>query len=298
MHGRMVEAACSFEQWLQTGSYLRYSPLSRQIGEEGFNVFVRVAGRGPWLTLLHGFPTSSLDYAPLLHYLEPHFRILTFDFLGFGGSDKPTNYHYNTFERADVVQALWKHFAIGDTLLVAHDFANSVVLELLARELTQAKLSKLVLLNGGLYSRLHRPVWSQKALLLPLVGPLFTKLITRKVFERQFASLFGRSPRSFELEQAWRSIEHGGGRRNYHKLIGYITDRIRQSGRWEPLLARLPMPTRFIWGAQDPVSGEEMIAEVRRSVQNPDIVMMANSGHYPHLEEPKEVARAMLEFFR
>ena len=45
-------------------------------------------GRGPSMTLLHGFPSSSHDWARVAPALAEH-RLLMPDFLGFGASDKP-----------------------------------------------------------------------------------------------------------------------------------------------------------------------------------------------------------------
>ena len=50
-------------------------------------LFCRVEGDGPWLTLLHGFPTSSWDWSRVAPDLARSHRLLGFDFLGFGDSD-------------------------------------------------------------------------------------------------------------------------------------------------------------------------------------------------------------------
>ncbi|TFG73035.1 MAG: alpha/beta fold hydrolase, partial [Solirubrobacterales bacterium] len=45
----------------------------------------------PLLLLLHGFPSSSYDFAALIDQL-PDVDVLSFDFLGFGLSEKPTDH--------------------------------------------------------------------------------------------------------------------------------------------------------------------------------------------------------------
>ena len=43
----------------------------------GWRIFVRVEGEeGPWTTWLHGFPTSSYDWEPLLRHERPPGRHL------------------------------------------------------------------------------------------------------------------------------------------------------------------------------------------------------------------------------
>ena len=62
---------------------------------------------GPHITLLHGFPTSSMDYAGVIDELAKKHIVLAFDHLGFGDSDKPTSHRYSAFENADFTEAVW-----------------------------------------------------------------------------------------------------------------------------------------------------------------------------------------------
>ncbi|MBV9229283.1 MAG: alpha/beta fold hydrolase, partial [Chloroflexi bacterium] len=44
--------------------------------------------------LMHGFPDNMHLYDRLLPWLAESRRVITFDFLGWGQSSKPTNYPY------------------------------------------------------------------------------------------------------------------------------------------------------------------------------------------------------------
>ena len=72
----------------------------------GLRVFVLDTGpvtREDALVLLHGFPSSSLDFHRILPRLAEGRRVVLLDFPGFGYSDKPTAYGYSLMEQADVV---------------------------------------------------------------------------------------------------------------------------------------------------------------------------------------------------
>ena len=87
------------------------------------------------MTLLHGFPASSFDWAGVMPQLTgTGYRVTTLDFLGYGSSDKPYPYRYSLIEQANLVQALWRDLGIDRTALVAHDYGVSVAQELLFRE--------------------------------------------------------------------------------------------------------------------------------------------------------------------
>ncbi len=89
----------------------------------------------PALILLHGFPSSSYDFRELMPLLGDH-ALLTFDFLGFGLSDKPAGHDYSLFGQADLVEELVRrHLPERSVFLVAHDMGTSVATELMARDL-------------------------------------------------------------------------------------------------------------------------------------------------------------------
>ena len=58
------------------------------------------------VTLLHGFPTHSLDWAKVTDRLVPRVACTTLDFLGFGASDKPVDHDYTLHEQADLVEGV------------------------------------------------------------------------------------------------------------------------------------------------------------------------------------------------
>ncbi|WP_251091754.1 alpha/beta fold hydrolase [Streptomyces sp. Caat 7-52] len=75
----------------------------------GHRMFVRQDGDGSPVTLVHGFPTSSHDWATTVpHLVAAGHRVTTLDLLGFGQSDKPPRHRYSIHEQADLIEALWE----------------------------------------------------------------------------------------------------------------------------------------------------------------------------------------------
>ena len=64
--------------------------------------------------LLQGYPSSSYDWRHVFELL-PGRRLVTFDFLGFGLSDKPRDHRYSLLGQADLVQAIAAHRSPGST---------------------------------------------------------------------------------------------------------------------------------------------------------------------------------------
>src|ERR1700724_2936385 len=63
----------------------------RSVSVDGVSIFYREAGRpdAPTLLLLHGFPSSSRMFEPLLTRLSAHYHLVAPDYPGFGHSDAP-----------------------------------------------------------------------------------------------------------------------------------------------------------------------------------------------------------------
>jgi pimeloyl-ACP methyl ester carboxylesterase len=261
-------------------------------------IFVRVAGpdNGSWVTMLHGFPTCSYDFAPLLEPLtSAGHRLLLFDFLGFGDSDKPRA-PYRYADQISIVGALWDRYGVERTGVVAHDYGVSVAQELLAAR--GDRLTRVSFMNGGLYPHLHRLVAIQRLLKAPAVGALVARLSNERAFARSMRSIFSdaHQPGDDELHQLWLGVSRREGHRNYHRLIRYIDERRRNAERWTAALERTDRPLLFIWGDADPVSGEHMLSEVRHRLPHAKIESRADIGHYPQLEDPGWVGANLREF--
>ena len=283
----------NLENWYRSGERVNILPAQKK-SSEGFNIFCKVEGKGPWLTFLHGFPTCSWDWAKLVPELKNQQKLLLFDFLGFGDSDKPARHKYSIFEQADITEVLWQHFNVDETTLVAHDYGDTVALELLSRQedgQLSTKISRVVMLNGGIYVDYQRPLLIQRLLCKPILGFLISQVLTKSTFKKRFASIFSKSnPISdSELEQYWKVVSRGGGVKITHRIIRYLSERRKYKTRWENSLENSKTPIRFIWGLEDPVSGKPISQQIRRCIPGADILELPEVGHYPQLEVPDVV---------
>ena len=70
----------------------------RTVIVDGLSIFYREAGRpdAPTLLLLHGFPSSSRMYEPLLTRLSTYYHLVAPDYPGFGHSDAPAPRRFPT----------------------------------------------------------------------------------------------------------------------------------------------------------------------------------------------------------
>jgi Predicted hydrolases or acyltransferases (alpha/beta hydrolase superfamily) len=78
-------------------------------------------GAEPAIILMHGFPDNVHLYDRLSPYLSPPRRVVLFDFLGWGSSDKPSGYPYTTDNQVGDLDAVITQLGLGQVVLVAHD---------------------------------------------------------------------------------------------------------------------------------------------------------------------------------
>lgn len=272
----------SLDAWWAGGETLPSGVFTRSSGDPEASV----------VTWLHGFPISSWDWSPVQEALEIPRRDVTIDFLGFGASAKPRRHRYSIIEQADLQVEAWRHHGVRRTALVAHDYGVSVAQELLARRADGAlevELTRVVFFNGGLFPALHRPVRIQKLLAGPL-GPVLAPLMNERGFVSGYRQVLGQPPADAELREHWRAFSRDNGHHNAHALLGYIQERRAHEGRWVGALVGCDLPMDFLWGPNDPVSGEHVLPEIEARVTDARVTVLDGLGHAPHMEAPARVA--------
>lgn len=281
-------------QWLQKGQH------ARLLGQQIFYVDDGDPAL-PMLLLIHGFPTSSWDWAGIWDGLRERYRVVCLDMLGFGFSDKPDNRNYSIHLQADIVEALVAHLALDQFHVLAHDYGDTVAQELLARQYEgsgKGQWLSCCFLNGGLFPETHHALWTQKLLLSPL-GPLVNKLAGKSVFDRSFSKVFGHQskPSAEQLDEFWYLINLKDGKHIFHNLITYMKDRLQHRERWVSVLSQAQMPLGLINGSVDPVSGAHMVARYQQLACRLDyLAELPAIGHYPQVEAPQQVLTRYLEF--
>jgi pimeloyl-ACP methyl ester carboxylesterase len=270
--------------WRSAGQFLEW---------QGLRIFHRGEGGGEPLLLLHGFPTSSWDWKDVWTGLAREHRLVTFDYGGFGFSSKPSDGPYSVFAYADQAEAVLRHHGIEAFHLLAHDLGDTVAQELLARG--GGRIRSVCLLNGGIFPELHRPRPIQRLLASPL-GPLVSRSIDQKRFEKSLSAVFGANtrPTREDLAGFWECASDGV--RIYHRLIDYMRERRVHRGRWVAALLDEAVPLAFIDGLDDPVSGAHVVGRLRELRPGASITGLAGIGHYPQIEAPAAVLRAYRDF--
>ena len=258
------------------------------------------AEQGPPLLVIHGYPTSSIDFQPVADALAAHRRVVLLDLPGCGLSDKPDR-AYSLFGQADVVQAVAADLGLERVDLLTHDMGDSVGGELLARSLDGAlglDVRRRVVTNGSIYLDLAHLTDGQQALrampdaLLPEGLAPGADQLTGLLLDLCAPHL-----RTSEVRDRLRSgaelVVRGGGNRLLARLIRYIDERARHEARWTGAVETHPSPLTVVWGRHDPIAVAAMVD--RLAERRPDAaVTWLDAGHWPMVERPGAFADAVL----
>jgi pimeloyl-ACP methyl ester carboxylesterase len=250
------------------------------------------------LLLLHGFPTSSFDFHRVVDRLAAHRRVLAFDMLGYGLSDKPDR-AYTVAVQADVAMAFLSELGVDRVGLLTHDVGDTVGGELLARHLDgewEVAITDRTIANGSIYVGLARLSAGQRLLLdlpdrrLPEETPLDRDTVMAGV-----AATF--SPATTvdpdELDAQWAMIAHRDGQQLLPRLIRYVEERRRSESRFTGAIERHPCPLTVVWGLDDPIAVPAMVERLVGARPDCSVTLLDGVGHYPMVEAPDRFIGAL-----
>ncbi len=309
--------------WFSTGKRVPYNLKTKQIikGKAGINspdtlhIYKSVVkdqsqGTTPvWASFLPGWPDGSYGWAKVDHLLanENIGHRLYFDYVGHGASDKPVNYPYSTFERADMVEAIWQSEGIKSTYIYSFDYSSIVTLELLARQQDRleagkklaTKIEGVVLINGGLYADGHTHPLMTTPVLKSWLGGFITSLAQRykPVFAEITKSLWSKDfdVTQNEIDELYKVIGQRNGIYSMSKSAGFLKDHLQNPDRLN--LTRLYRNARgsvsfhIVGSAQDPFEGKQAkLAQERLGDEGLDVRILPG-GHLSTSEHPEYLAQ-------
>lgn len=253
-----------FAQWQDGGTELRWRSTTAANDGQEVTVFVRRCGTpgAPALVLVHGFPTSSIDYFALAGELSADFDIYLLDFPGYGLSDKPPEpYAYSLYDDARLlVHAITQVWQLTGYRMLTHDRGSSVgmiALGMLATQNPPAVPVDLILTNANIYLPLSNLTAFQTALLDPATARATAAATTPEMLAAGMgASTFmpRRTLEDPEIAALAKCFAHNDGVRVLPDTIQYLHERAADETGWLEALSTSDVNTTVVWGVHDNVS--------------------------------------------
>ena len=263
-------------------------------------------GTGPAFVLMHGFPDNLRIYDDLIPYLTAAGRrVVAFDFLGFGASDKPVGASYSFEQQLGDLSAVIQALGLGKVVLVAHDSSGIAAVNFAVEH--PYKVASLCILNSA-YDNSPLNVWPEMIVLFadPALRALALSVAQSPV---QFGWLLKWQQQKFEelmpadqklhFEQFMAPliadnfvVQPSSGPAFMQMGAQFYEELKRNSARLHQVRA-LDIPTKVIWGEFDPYLNVAMGRERASYFKNGSFHPVP-AGHWLQSDMPAQVAGLML----
>src|SRR5215472_317352 len=270
------------------------------VPHQASNIYVRhYAGRGPAFVLMHGFPDNLLIYDRLLPYLGDR-QVITFDFLGWGASEKPTDHAYTSKQQEGELQAVLDTLGVEQVVLVPHDASGPVAINWALDH--PERVSALVLFNT---------YYGQAP---SLRFPEFISLFADPAYAALARSL-AQEPVVARWLLTWQGTQFAGGGQGAEMLLPMVVPQfastpstfpafisltsdlqatLRADTQRLPELKSFDRPVRIIFGAEDPYLNPGVARSLHEALPTSDLSLLPKKGHWPQLDGAPEVAQLLL----
>jgi haloalkane dehalogenase len=263
-------------------------------------------GSGPAFVLMHGFPDNSHIYDLLIpHLVGAGRRVVAFDFLGFGASDKPPGATYSFSQQVGDLKAVVETLNLGKIVPVGHDAGGPAAINFAIEH--PDRVASLCILNTFYHAA--------PGIRIPELVELFAtpglKALALAVAQspEQFAWLL-----QFQQKILRDALVERQRERFSTFLVPIINDSFLRQPNSGPAFAQLAsqmfeevtrnterlsavqamdLPVKLIWGKNDPYFDVKDVEEFRTHFKRPS-VRLIEAGHWPQIDEPEQVAKEML----
>jgi pimeloyl-ACP methyl ester carboxylesterase len=264
------------------------------------------AGTGPAFVLMHGFPDNLHIWDDLIPYLvASRRRVVTFDFLGFGASDKLPGATYSFRQQLGDLESVVEALGLDRIVPVAHDSSGAAAINFTLAH--PARVESLCILNSAYDDA------------FPVLWPEIVALFAYKSLSA-LSSAIAQSPEQFGWLLNWQKKQFRDAlpesqRAHFDTVTGpLIADNFLQQPGSGPAFAqlasqffaelarntaRLPevealnIAVKVIWGECDPYFPKDMAKDRASHFKNATLQLLP-AGHWLQSDLPEQVAKVML----
>ncbi|MGA8756020.1 MAG: alpha/beta hydrolase [Stellaceae bacterium] len=255
---------------------------------------------------MHGFPDNLRIWDDLIPYLAMSGRrVVAFDFLGFGASDKPAGATYSFKQQLGDLEAVVGALDLGKIVPVAHDASGPAAINFAIEH--PDRTDTVCMLNSA-YAEASTIQW-----------PEMIELFATKSLNA-LSGAVARSPEQFGWLLNWQKQQFQDAltdkqKAHYEAFLGPLIannfiqqpssgpafvqmtaqffEELARNAKRLPELEALDVPFKLIWGEADPYLTVGMAEELRSHLKHCSLHMV-KAGHWLQLDEPEQVAKLML----
>ena len=217
----------------------------------GYKTFFKQKGKGKNLLLLHGWGGNIDSFGPFFDSISNHFCVTTFDFWGFGKSDKPPK-TADTFWYAQMTRDFILTLGLSDCHVVSHSFGGRIAI---------------ILSNQNIFD---------KVVLCSSAGikPKFNIKKYVKTKRYKLAKKFGKNLKRYGSDD-YKKLDP-----DMQKVFVRVVNDFLES-----YAKNTVAQTLLVWGKKDKTTPLYMAKKLKRLIKNSGLVTINGAGHFCFLDD-------------
>ena len=284
----------------------RHPATYRTINVDGLPIFYRESGpaNAPVLLLLHGLPSSSRMYEPILTRLADRYRMIAPDYPGYGQSESPDRATFAyTFENyTDIVDKLTRQIGVTRYALYVMDYGGPVGFRLAVRH--PERVTAFIVQNGNAYEEgFGHPFWDGIMAYWKTGGAkereairwLTTLQATYWQYSTGYKDMSLVSPDAWTLDQAL--LDRPGNAEIQLDLFYDYRTNVPLYPSWHDYFTKHQPPMLITWGANDEIFPAAGAAPYKRHLPDAEIHML-DTGHFALEDHGPKIAGLIREFLQ
>ena len=251
---------------------------------------------------MHGFPDNLHLYDRLVPHLSPQRRVITFDFLGWGNSDKPAGYPYTSANQVGDLDAVVTQLGLGQVTLVCHDASGPPAIDWALAH--AERIAGLVLLNTYYCDMptLRRPeaIWLFSTRVVRNVARPVARMFGNWIFRKMYWWQVGRFIRDDDVRREFLPLLYRqfdarpSAQPAFFRLNVDLMPSVRSRAEKIPRLSDFKRPVRIIFGDADYTLNSGVARKFHEYFSGSELFLIPGAHHFVQLDEPEQVARLIL----
>ncbi len=249
---------------------------------DGYNICVKTTGTGDkTVVILQGWGTDLGVYDSVAGAIDGiRYRVIQFDFPGFGGSDEPKE-PWDVDGFADFFCKFMETMQIKQATLIGHSYGGRVIIKLAARESIPFEITNIILIDsaGVLPVRTTAQKWKIRKY------KILKKFLNMKLIYAMFP----------EVIDDWRSRQGSADYRNATPMMRQCMVKAVNEDLTK-LLPKIRQEVLLIWGDQDTATPIRDAHIMEEKIPNCGLAVIPGTGHFSFLEKPAQF-RGIMEAY-
>lgn len=270
---------------------------------DGLKIFYREAGStdAPVILLLHGFPSSSRMFDPLLAALRCSYHLIAPDYPGFGHSDvpDPKSFDYTFDHLSAVIDHFTERLGVSRYTLFMQDYGGPIGFRLAVKH--PERIQALIIQNAVAHESGLSSLWEKRR------AYWRDRKNNEAALRANFLSIEATRQRHVGTDPHPETIDPDAWTDEYAFLnqtgeadiqldlfYDYRTN-VENYPRWQQYLREHKPPTLVVWGRYDPSFTEAGARAYAQDVPNAEVHLL-DAGHFALDQKAQEIVWLVAQF--